>query len=309
MFGFVLKRLLYTIPIVIGVCSLTFFLIHLVPGDPLDLILGDNVSAFDRTSLSRRLGLNLPLLDQYKKFMLNLFQLDLGRSIYSQQSVFKLISERLPATAELTLAAMSMALFIGIPFGVLSAIKKKSNFDRFTFAASILGLSTPGIFLGPMLILLFSLQLSWFPVSDRGGLDHLFLPALSLAIPLGAVIIRMTRTSMLEEIHQDYITVARAKGLSERKIYFKHALKNSLIPIITIVGLQTGALLTGTIITETIFDWPGLGTLLLQSINQRDYPTIQGCILFIALIYVLVNLFTDIAYTFANPKLKEKSQK
>lgn len=289
---------------VIGVCTLAFLLIHFVPGDPVDIMLGEHASSLDKDSLRKDLGLDKPLLEQYTGFMVGLTRFDLGQSLHSRQSVTSEISKRLPATLELAASAMFLALLVGIPLGIWAAVKQYKWPDYSILVGSLLGMSTPGIFLGPLLIWIFAIHLDWFPVSDREGIHSLVLPAVSLAIPLGAILMRLTRASMLEVIHEEYIRVARSKGLDFKLIYFKHALANALIPIITVVGLQVGALLTGTVITETIFDWPGLGTLLLGAITRRDYPVVQGCILLISLTYVFVNLFTDLAYGIVNPKVR-----
>lgn len=304
MIQYTLRRLLVTIPVVWGVCTLTFLLIHFVPGDPVDIMLGQQASSMDKMALRQELGLNKPLLVQYKDFMVGLTHLDLGRSLHSKRPVSATIAERIPATAELTVASIFLAIAMGIPLGILAAVKQYSWMDNSVLVSSLLGMSTPGFFLGPMLIWIFAILLPWFPVGDRGGLNHLVLPAVSLALPLGAIIMRMTRAAMLDTVREDYVRTARAKGLPTFLIYFKHTLRNALMPIITIVGLQIGALLTGTVITETIFDWPGLGTLLYNAITQRDYPVVQGCILLISLTYVVVNLLTDLAYGVANPKVR-----
>lgn len=304
MISYTLKRLLILIPVFIGVGTLSFLLIHFIPGDPVDLILGDQASLEDKANLRSSLNLDAPLSAQYLKFWTDLVQGDLGNSLRSHKPVTTLIAERFPATFELAFAAVLMALLFGLPTGALAGAKPYSPVDLGGLGYGILGISLPAIFLAPLLIYLFSMKLDWFPVSERSGWDSLVLPALSLAIPLSAVTLRVTRASMLEVIGEDYIRTARSKGLGEKKIYLVHALRNALIPVITIVGLQLGALLTGTVITETIFDWPGIGTLLLSAIQQRDYPVVQGCVLFIAFIYVLVNFLTDVAYGFANPRIR-----
>jgi peptide/nickel transport system permease protein len=214
------------------------------------------------------------------------------------------IEHRFPATIELSAASLFLALLWGLPLGVYSAVKQYSIEDNTAMSFGLIGMSVPGIFLGPALIYFFAMRLDWFPVSERGGLEHLVLPAVSLAIPLGAVILRMTRAAMLEVVREDYIRTARAKGLASGRIYFRHALRNALVPIVTIVGLQLGALLTGTVITETIFDWPGVGLLLYNSIQRRDYPMAQGCVLLVACTYVFVNLLTDLVYGLVNPKVR-----
>tara|TARA_B100000749_G_scaffold280455_1_gene276571 strand:+ start:45 stop:968 length:924 start_codon:yes stop_codon:yes gene_type:complete len=304
LFGFILNRLVSLIPILFVVVTVVFFLIHIVPGNPVDIMLGDNATALNRQALEAQLGLDKPLGQQYMDYLLGLVQGDLGQSIYKQQSVVKMIIRSFPATLELTLGSLFLSILIGLPLGVLSAIKSHEKLDHVFSGLSMLGMSLPAYFLGPLLIWIFALSLDLFPVSERGGIGHLILPSLSLAIPLGSVLLRMVRASVMEVKSQDYIRTARSKGLSWKGMYFKHALKNAMIPILTTVGLQLGALLTGTVITETIFDWPGIGTLLFNSIQQRDYPLIQGCILFVAVVYVLVNFITDIAYSYFNPKVR-----
>lgn len=304
MITYILRRLLLTLPVVFGVCTLTFLLIHFVPGDPVDIMLGDQASLADKAALRKELGLDQPFLQQYSRFMTGVVSLNLGKSLHTHQPVSSAIAERVPATFELTVAAIILAITLGLPLGVLAAVRQYSWLDNAVLVGGLTGMSVPGFFLGPMLIWVFAILLGWFPVSERGGLENLVLPAVSLALPLGAIIMRMTRASMLEVIREDYIRTARAKGASSTLVYFKHALRNALMPIITIVGLQIGALLTGTVITETIFDWPGLGTLLFGAIQQRDYPLVQGCTLLISLTYVFTNLATDIAYAVVNPKVR-----
>lgn len=303
---FLLRRLLLSIPVLFGVTTLTFFLIHFVPGDPVDIMLGEQANDVDRTELRRELGLDRPLHEQYLNFFENLFRLDLGKSLHSRRPVTEELAERIPATLELSFSSMLLALIVGLPLGTLAAAQRGSWLDRCVQIGVLIGLSTPSFWIGPLLILVFALTFDIFPVSERGGLEHLALPCITLAFGLCAVLIQMTRASLGNVIHEDYIQVARAKGLTTFQLYFKHALSNALIPIITIVGLQFGALLTGTVIVETIFDWPGVGTLLYQAIQQRNYPLIQGCVLLIAGTYVMVNFLTDIAYTLANPQLRMK---
>ena len=304
MSGYILKRFLALIPVLLGVGTISFLLVHFIPGDPVDLILGDRASLEDKANLRASLNLDQPLTTQYLTYWKGLFQGDMGQSLRTHRPVAALIQERFPATFELALSAVVLALLIGVPAGALAGAKPYSTADMTGLGYGILGISLPAIFLAPVLIYVFSMKLDWFPVSERSGWDSLVLPALSLAVPLSAVILRICRASMLEVTGEDYIRTARSKGLSERKVYLVHALRNALIPVITIVGLQLGALLTGTVITETIFDWPGIGTLLLSAIQQRDYPVVQGCVLFIAVIYVTVNFLTDLAYGFANPRIR-----
>jgi peptide/nickel transport system permease protein len=302
--NFTLRRILYALPSLFGVITLSFFLIHFVPGDPVDFVLGEQADARDKANLRHELGLDLPLGRQYADYLAKLTRLDLGRSLHTRGPVFNELASRFPATFELSLAALALALLWGLPMGVWSAIKPHSWRDHGMGALGLVGMSIPGVFLGPALVYIFAMRFDLLPVSERGGVDHLILPALSLALPLGAVILRMTRASMLEVVNEDYIRTARAKGAGEKTVFFRHALRNALVPIVTIVGIQLGALLTGTVITETIFDWPGLGRLLFGSIQRRDYPMVQGCVLFVACIYVGVNLMTDLAYGLVNPKIR-----
>lgn len=304
MFTYTWRRVALVIPSLLGVMTLSFFLIHLVPGDPVDFVLGEQAEMQDKQNLRHELELDRPLKEQYFSYLYKLSHFNFGQSLHSKNPVFQEIVERFPATCELSLAALLIALLWGLPLGVLAAVGNSRWRNQTTGLLTLVGMSVPGVLLGPALVYVFAMRLDWLPVSERGGIDHLLLPALSLAIPLGAVILRMTRAAMLEVVNEDYIRTARAKGLSENKIFFKHGLRNALIPVVTIIGLQLGALLTGTVITETIFDWPGIGTLLFGSIQRRDYPVVQGCVLFVACIYVFVNLLTDVAYGIVNPKIR-----
>lgn len=281
-----------------GVISFSFLLIHLIPGNPVDQILGDMASSVEKQKLYHSLGLDKTLLDQYLYFFKNLFNGDLGQSLYSNKPVISYLKQSLPASIELSFAAMLMAILFSIPLGVFAALKKYSFFDNSLSVFSLFTLSVPGFLLGPFLIWLLALKFSIFPAGERGSLMHLFLPALSLALPLGSVLVRVCRSTLLDTLKQDYIRTAKAKGLSKFIIYFKHALKNAAGPIVTTIGLQFAALLTGTVITESIFDWPGIGKLLLDAINQRDYPVVQACVLVIALIYVFVNRFSNFVHQY-----------
>ncbi|MBI3815818.1 MAG: ABC transporter permease [Nitrospinae bacterium] len=302
--NYIIKRLILFFPVVIGVMTLVFFIIHLVPGDPVELMLGENALISDKENLRKDLGLDQPIIEQYYAFISNAFKGDLGRTIHSQQPVTSVIMERLPATAELAVCAIFAAVIISIPLGILAAYKQHSLFDNGSMFISLLGISIPNFWLGPLLIIFFSIELGWLPVSGRGGIAHLILPSLTLGTSLSAILTRMTRSSMLDCLKEEYVTTARAKGLREKAVIAKHALSNAMIPIITIVGLQSGALLSGAIITETIFSWPGIGRLTIQAINTRDYPLLQGCVLIIALSYVVVNLITDILYAYFDPRIK-----
>ena len=296
-------RLVLFLPTLFGALTLVFFLIHLVPGDPVEVMLGETASNTDKEILRHELGLDQPLGTQYIRFLTGLIFGDLGRSLYEQESVASLILARFPATLELTLAAIILALTVAFPLGIVAAIKNRSWIDRFSLLFSLLGLSMPNFWLGPLLIIVFSIEWGWLPVSGRGTLAHLLLPSATLGMAMAAILTRMIRSALLEVLHEDYIQTARAKGLSEKKVWLKHALRNSLLSVVTIVGLQFGALLAGSIITETIFTWPGLGRLTIQAIQTRDYPLVQGCILVIAISYLLVNLITDIVYRFLDPRI------
>lgn len=304
MFNYVLRRILIALPVLVGVSALSFSLLHFVPGDPVDIMLGDQATSADKEVLRRELGLDRPFRAQLTSYFTGLVQLDLGVSLHSRRAVWDEIAERVPATFELTLVAMLIALGIGIPLGVLASVYRHGIFEKLAMLYGLIGMSTPGFWLGPMLILLFAIKLDWLPVSERGGLQHVILPAMTLALSLSAILTQVTRASMIEVVREDFVNVARAKGSGPLRLWFKHALANAMMPIITIIGLQFGALLTGTVIVETIFDWPGVGTLLFQSIQQRNYPLVQGCVLFIAFTYVAVNLLTDLAYAAANPKVR-----
>src|SRR5688572_4509159 len=299
-----LRRLLLTVPVVWIVVTLVFALIHVVPGDPVAQMLGEGAPQAEIQRLREDLGLDRPLLEQYTAYILGILQGDLGTSFRNQQPVTQAIASRYPATLELAFAAIAVSLIFAIPAGVFAAVRRGTLVDKAIGVFSLFGVSLPNFALGPLLILLFSIVLGLLPVSGRGGISHLVLPALTLGAALMAVTTRMVRASMLEEIQQDYVRTARAKGLPERTVLFRHALRNGILPVITILGLQAGALLAGAIITETVFAWPGLGRLTVQAINARDYPLLQGCILTIALSYILINLLTDAIYTVVDPRIR-----
>jgi peptide/nickel transport system permease protein len=304
MFAFIVRRLLLTLPVVWIVITLVFALIHMVPGDPVAQMLGEGAAVSEVERLRHELGLDRPFLEQYRTYMAGLIRGDLGMSFRNQQTVTSAIIARYPATIELAVAATIFSLILAIPFGVISAIRRGRAADRAVSFVSLLGISIPNFALGPILILLFSISLGLLPVSGRGGFEHLILPAVTLGGALAAITTRMVRGSMLEEIRQDYVRTARAKGLNERVVLFKHALKNGLIPVITVLGLQAGVLLAGAVITETIFSWPGLGRLTIQAIFARDYPLVQGCILAITLTYIGINLVTDVLYSVVDPRIR-----
>ena len=288
----------------LGVVTVVFLIVHLIPGDPVEIMLGEQALAVDREALRHEMGLDKPIHLQYVAFLKGLVRGDLGQSLHTKQPVLTSIARRLPATIELAAAAMAVALLLAIPLGLLAAYKKDSLVDQGSMVFALLGISMPNFWLGPLLIIVFSLKLGWFPVSGRGSLAHVVLPAITLGTAMAAILTRMTRASMLDVIQSDYITTARAKGVRESLVVLKHAFRNALIPVVTIVGLQIGGLLAGSIITETIFAWPGIGRLTIQAINARDYPLVQGCVLIIALGYVLVNFATDLLYGLIDPRIR-----
>ena len=300
----IFQRVSFSLVALLGIITFSFFLIHFVPGSPAELILGEKAHPIDVQTLEKEMGLDQPLYFQYWRFLKGVFTLDLGKSIYDSQPVAQHLKQAFFPTFLLSIVALLFSALWGIPAGVLSVVYKNSAFDRIMTGICVGGFSLPVFFTAPLLIWLFAIYWSWLPVSETGGFSHFILPAGSLALPLGSALCQMSRASLLEIMDQDYIRTARAKGLKPPKIYLKHALKAALIPIITIFSLQFSALLTGTIITETIFDWPGLGLLLFQSITRRDYPVVQACVLTMACIYLLVNFMADISYAFANPRIK-----
>jgi peptide/nickel transport system permease protein len=302
------RRVLITLPVLWVVVSVVFLLIHLVPGDPVVQMLGEGATASDVSVLRHAYGLDAPLGQQYLHYWRGVLHADLGQSLRLHDSVTRLVLQRYPYTLELTLAALLIGVVVSVPAGVFSALHRGRWQDRVLGVVSLGGLSFPNFALGPILILVFSIRLGWLPVSGAGSggdfLLYLILPAVTLGSGLAAVLTRMVRTAMLEELGQDYIRTARAKGLSERRVVYGHALGNALIPVLTVLGLQFGSLLSGAIVTETIFSWPGIGRLTLSAISNRDYALVQGCILAVGLTYVAVNLLTDVAYTVANPRMR-----
>lgn len=304
MVRFLIRRLLLTIPVLLGVATLVFSLIHLVPGDPAQAMLGDGASPRDIAELRTNLGLDRPLPAQYAAFLRSAITGDLGTSFRTGQPVTLMIAQRVPATAELALAAMLVAVVLAIPLGIVAAVWKNTMADHAAMTFSLAGISIPNFWLGPLLAIVFAVELGWLPVSGRGTLAHLVLPAVSLGLALSALLARMTRASLLEELGELYVRAARARGVSPTAAVLGHAMRNSLIPLVTIVALQFGAVLTGAVITETIFAWPGIGRLLIQSIGFRDYPMVQGCILLIAVTYVTVNLLTDVMYGVLDPRIR-----
>ncbi len=307
----ILTRLALTLPVVWLVVSLVFLLIHIVPGDPILAILGEGATPADTDALRHKYYLDQPLGRQYVHYWNGVLHGDLGDSIRLHDSVGHLIAQRYPYTLALTLAALFLGLSLALPAGIVAALRRGRTTDQALSVVSLFGLSVPGLALAPILILVFSILLGWLPVSGASGgagrgieIEYLVLPAITMGASLAAILTRMVRTAMLEELGQDYIRTARAKGLSETAVVWRHALPNALVPIITVVGLQFGALLAGAIVTEKIFSWPGLGRLVVDAISNRDYPLVQGCLLSIGLTYVLVNLLTDVLYRLVNPRMK-----
>ncbi|OFW03697.1 MAG: glutathione ABC transporter permease GsiC [Acidobacteria bacterium RIFCSPLOWO2_02_FULL_68_18] len=304
MLRYLVRRLALTIPVLLGVATLVFALIHLIPGDPAQAMLGETAAEEDVEALRRRLGLDRPLLEQYGAFLRGLAHGDLGTSLRTNEPVAKAILDRIPATLELAAAAMTVAIGVAIPLGIVAAVGRGTLVDHAATTLALTGISIPNFWLGPLLAIVFAVELGWLPVSGRGTLAHLVLPAISLGAALAAILARMTRASLLEELREPYVLAARARGASRARAVLRHAFRNSLIPVVTLVGLQFGAVLTGAVITETIFAWPGIGRLLIQSIGFRDYPVVQGCILFIAATYVGVNLLTDVVYGVLDPRIR-----
>ncbi len=301
---FVGLRLLLALPALWLILTMVFLLIHLVPGDPVAQMLGEGARAEDLDQLRHALNLDQPVRVQYFHYLAGIAHGDLGQSFRFQQPVVRVIAEHYPATLQLSIVALAVCALIGILGGILAAQKRGTTIDTTVGVLTLFGLSVPNFALGPVLMLVFAVILGWLPVTGRGGPAHFVLPAVTLGAALAAILTRMVRSSVIEELSSDYVRTARAKGLSESAVLFKHAFRNALIPILTILGLQFGALLAGTIVTETIFSWPGIGRLTVQAINARDYPLLQGCILLIAVTYVFVNLLTDVVYAVVDPRVR-----
>jgi ABC-type dipeptide/oligopeptide/nickel transport system permease component len=304
MLRYIGQRVLYAIPALWLIVTMVFMLAHLVPGDPVAQMLGEGARVEDLQQLRHALGLDLPLMTQYGHYIAGVLHGNLGESFRFQQPVLQVVASHYPATLELSIVALLVCAAIAIPAGVLAAHRRGERTDHAIGVLTLFGLSIPNFALGPILILLFSVILGWLPVSGRGGISHLVLPAFTLGAALAAILTRMVRMSVIEELSADYVRTARAKGLSESAVLFRHAFRNALIPILTILGLQFGTLLAGTIITESIFSWPGIGRLAVQAIGARDYPLLQGCILLIAVSYVVVNLLTDFIYAVVDPRVR-----
>ncbi|ADZ72235.1 ABC transporter permease [Polymorphum gilvum] len=331
--GKFLERLFQLVPVLLGVSVIVFLMMALTPGDPVDIMIGDQqISEAEEQILRRDLGLDQPLIQRFATFLGNAATGNFGLSFYHRRPVIDVIAERLPATIELSLVALLLALVTAIPLGVLAAVKKNTIFDRLATVGSLLGVSLPGFWFGILLLMLFAVHLQILPVSGRIGftsevspithfllidtllhgrpdafldaLSHIILPALTLGLPMTAILMRVTRTSMLEVMRQDYVTFAEAKGLSRKRILFRHALKNALIPTVSVAAIETGSLLGGNMIVETVFGWPGLGRLVVESIFVRNYPLVQAAVLFYAVTYVLLNFVADLLYTLLNPRVK-----
>ena len=301
----IFKRMLLLLPVLWVVVSLIFFLIHLVPGDPVEQMLGEGATASDIGALRHAYGLDVPLGTQYVHYWNGVLHGNLGYSIRLNMPVTRLILSRYPYTLELAIPAILLAILLSLPAGIASARHRGKWQDQSLGVVSLFGVSFPSFTLGPILILISGILLGWLPVSGTGSWPHYVLPTITMGTALAAILTRMVRTSMLEELGQDYIRTARAKGLSERAVVYRHALPNAMIPLLTVLGLQFGTLLAGAIVTETIFSWPGIGRLTIAAISNRDYPLVQGCILAIGLTYVLVNLLTDALYAIVNPRIRQ----
>lgn len=309
--GYVLRRLWQTIPVLFGVSLLAFAVMHVVPGDPVRLIAGPDAPESVVERIRVDLGLDRPLHEQYWSFLSRALRGDLGRSLRSRAPVADEILARFPATLELTTASMIIAVLVGVPLGLIAAVRRATWVDYLAMTTSLSGLSMPVFWLAIVAIWLFSLQLGWLPVSGRGGplwqwdgLRHIALPAATLATTSIAITSRLTRSGMLDVLGREYVTTARAKGLPPVWVVTKHALKNALIPVVTVVGLQYGFLLGGAVVTETIFAWPGVGRLAMTAILQRDYPVVQGCVLLVAVLFVMVNLLVDLLYGLLDPRIR-----
>lgn len=295
------------IPVGLGVVAIVSMLIHFVPGNPEDMILGPYATDAEKAALRDDLGLDQPFVQQLGDYYKKVLQGDLGESLLLRKPVTTLIAERIQPTIELAFVAMLVAVAIALPLGIISALKVGGPIDFAAMGLALLGVALPNFWLGPMMILFFSLQLGWLPVSERAGFTSYILPAITLGTALASILSRMTRNSMLDNMKEDFVRTARAKGNKERTVVLKHILRNAALPLVTVVGLQFGVLLTGAIITERIFDWPGLGSLILEGINNRDYPVVQGCVLLFSATYLVVNLLTDIAYAAVDPRIKTGS--
>ncbi|HEV8241077.1 MAG TPA: ABC transporter permease [Thermoanaerobaculia bacterium] len=304
MTGYLVRRLAQVIPTALLAATLVFSLIHLIPGDPVEMMLGQGAQPSDLTALRHDLGLDRPLLVQYGAFMGGLVRGDLGKSLKSGEPVLSIIADRFPATLELSLASMIVALALALPLGVLAALYRDRAVDHGARLVALLGVSVPSIWLGPMLILAFAISWDLLPVSGREGAASVVLPAITLGAGIAGLLVRMVRAALADELMRPYLLAARARGVAGVAVVGRHALKNALVPVVTVLGLQFGSLLTGAILTETIFGWPGVGRLLVESIRLRDYPLLQGSVLLIAFTYLFVNLATDLVYALLDPRIR-----
>lgn len=305
MWRYILRRLVMLIPVLFGISIFVFLLMHLTPGDPALLMLGEHAPTAQLEALREELGLNDSLPVQYWNWLKRAVRFDFGRSLRSKKLVTREILDRLPATAQLATAAVGISIIIGVPVGIISAARPNSWFDNIAMIGALTGVGMPAFWQGIMLILVFSVSLGWFPSSGRmGGWQYLVLPAVTLGTAATASVARMTRSSMLEVLQQDYIRTARSKGLPRRAVILVHGLRNALIPVVTMIGLQFGGLMSGAVLTETIFAWPGIGRMVVEAINNKDFPLVQGTIMTIALLYALVNLVVDVLYAFLDPRLR-----
>ncbi|MEW6719972.1 MAG: ABC transporter permease [Thermodesulfobacteriota bacterium] len=304
MSGYFRRRILHVVPVAFGVVTVVFFLLHLIPGDPVEIMLGESAVPALKEELRRELRLDRPVLVQYADFLAGLPRGDLGVSFRSREPVAREIARRFPATLLLASASIAVALLVALPLGVLAAMRRGKAADYLSGAAAMVSLSIPNFLLGPLLVLVFSVQFGVFPVSGYGTARHLVLPALTLGTGMAALMMRMIRATLLEELGKEYVTAATARGLSRRAAVALHALRNALVPTATVLGLSFGAVLAGSVIAETIFAWPGIGRLLIQAIDARDYPLVQGCVLVIALCTVLVNLATDLLCARLDPRIR-----
>lgn len=301
---FILKRLLAALPIGVAVLVLVGVIIHIVPGNPVDMILGPYATEADKLALMHDLGLDRSVQSQVVAYISGVFRGDLGTSLIYHEPVLELLRERIMPTVELAIFSILVAICISLPLGIIAALNRGGMADFSAMLLSLLGVAIPNFWFGPLLILFFSVYLGWLPVSERTGALSYVLPSLTLGTSLASILTRMTRNSFLDNLRQDYVRTAKAKGLAPKRVLFKHVLRNAAIPLTTILGLQFGVLLTGAIITEKVFDWPGLGTLLVESLNNRDYPVLQGCILLFSMTYLVVNLATDICYSLIDPRIR-----
>ena len=304
MIRYVVSRLMSAGIVVLGVACLVFALIHLVPGDPVEVMLGDSARPADREQLRRALGLDQPLATQLGRYLGNLARLDPGTSLHSKRPIADILAERVPATVELAVASLLVAIAIALPLGIMAAVRRGSAWDHGAMGLAMVGVSIPNFVMGPVLILAFSVWLGWLPVSGHESTGSLVLPALTLGTALAAILSRMTRSSLLEVLGEEYIRTARAKGLGEVRVVVGHAMQNALLPLVTVLGLQLGTLLGGAVITEIVFSWPGIGQLTIEAIQRRDYPVLQACVLVISLAYVAVNTLTDILYVVIDPRIR-----